>query len=190
MKLVLCIQKSNNIEVMLCSDTNEVIEKLFEFLLQKYQENLEEKMRGSAFVLDGVNALYYDLNKINLNRGESYTDSLKWIKNKKGTINPKNSDDKFFQYAIYVALNYKRIGKKPQRISNIKPFIDQHNWEEIDFPPHNKDWKKFESNNKSVALNILFVPHNTKKIRHGYKSKYNLKRRNQVILLMITDSKK
>ena len=45
------------------SDTNEVIEVLFESLLQKYQTNLEEKMRGSEFVFDGVNALYYDLNK-------------------------------------------------------------------------------------------------------------------------------
>ena len=50
--------------------------------------------------------------------------------------------------------------------------------------------KKFESNNKSDALNILYVPHNTKKIRHAYKSKYNLKRENQVILLMITDGEK
>ena len=41
-----------------------------------------------------------------------------------------------------------------------------------------------------MALNILYVPHNTKEIRHAYKSKHNLNRENQVILLMITDSKK
>ena len=52
------------------------------------------------------------------------------------------------------------------------------------------DWKKFEQNNKTIALNILFVPHNTKTIRLAYKSKYNRKRENQVILLMITDSEK
>ena len=45
-------------------------------------------------------------------------------------------------------------------------------------------------NNKSIALNILYVPYNTKEIRHLYKSKHNLNRENQVILLMITDSKK
>ena len=54
---------------------------------------------------------------------------------------------------------------------------------------HSKDWKKFESNKKSIALNILYVPHNTEKIRHAYKSKYNLMRENQVILLMIIDGK-
>ena len=50
--------------------------------------------------------------------------------------------------------------------------------------------KNFESNNKSIALNILYVSHNTEKIRHAYKSKYNLTRKNQVILLMITDREK
>ena len=34
------------------------------------------------------------------------------------------------------------------------------------------------------------MPHNTEKIRHAYKSKYNLTRENQVILLMITDGEK
>ena len=28
--------------------------------------------------------------------------------------------------------------------AKIKPFIDKYNWKEIDFPSHNKDWKKFE----------------------------------------------
>ena len=60
----------------------------------------------------------------------------------------------------------------------------------MDFPSHGKDWKKSESNNKSIALNILYVAHSTEKIRHVYKSKYNLTRENQVILLMITDGEK
>ena len=58
------------------------------------------------------------------------------------------------------------------------------------FPSHSKDWKKIESNNKSIALNILYVPYNTEKIRHAYKSKYNLTLESQVIPLMITDGKK
>ena len=59
------------------------------------------------------------------------------------------------------------------------------------FPPQpSRDWKKFELNNKTIALNILFVPYNTEEIRLAYKSKHNFKRENQVILLMITDGKK
>ena len=60
----------------------------------------------------------------------------------------------------------------------------------LDFPLHKKDWKKFELNNKSIALDILYMPYNTEKIRHVYKSKYSLKLKNQVILLMITNEKK
>ena len=92
--------------------------------------------------------------------------------------------------SLTVALNYEQIKDHPERISKIKPFIDKHNWKQIDFPSHGKDWKKFESNNKSIALNILYVPHNSKEIRHAYKPKYNLNRENQIILLMITDGEK
>ena len=48
-------------------------------------------------------------------------------------------------------------------MSKIEPVIDQYNWKEIDFQSHSKDWKKFEQNNNRIALNILFVPQNTKK---------------------------
>ena len=80
--------------------------------------------------------------------------------------------------------------KNPHRILKIKPFIDQYNWNERDFPSHSKDWKKLEQNNKKSALNILFVPFNTKQIRLAYKSKHNFKHENQEILLMLTDGKK
>ena len=97
--------KSDNLEIMIGSDTNEVIEDLFKSLLQRYQEGLEEKMRGSEFVFDGVNLLHYDLNKISLNRGGSYIKSPAWLSAKKATINPQNKkDDKCFQYALTVAL--------------------------------------------------------------------------------------
>ena len=149
--------KSINAEIMTGSGTNKVINDPFKSLLQRYQENLEEKMRGSDFLFDGVNALYYDLNKISLNRGGSYipTTTVDWLSDKKATINPQNKkDDKCFQYALTVALNYGKIKDNPQRTSKIKPFINQYNRNEIDFPSTGKDRKKFELNNKSVALNI------------------------------------
>ena len=68
-------------------------------------------------------------------------------------------------------------------------FTDQYNWKEINFPSHKNDWKRFESNNKSIALNILIVLYKSKEIRHPYKSKHNLNRENQQILLMIADDK-
>ena len=70
------------------------------------------------------------------------------------------------------------------------PFEDKYNWDGIDFPAGIRDWKKFENNNESIALNILQVPHEEKNIIHAYKSKYNHTRKDHVVLLMITDSKK
>ena len=157
--------RSANEEFTNGSDKDEIIKELFKSLLQRYQENLQEKMRGSDFPFDGVNFLYYDFNKISISRGGSYIDSPKWLKNKKLTINPKNNDYKCFQYAITLALNLDKINKNSQRISKIKPFIEEHNWKDINFPSTCKDWKKFELNNES-ALNILYVPHNTKKNRN------------------------
>ena len=87
-------------------------------------------------------------------------------------------------------MNYKKTDNHPERILKIRQFINQYNWSEIDFPSHQKDWEKFETNNKSIALNILYIPHNTKDIKHSYKSKFNLTREHQVILLMITDGNK
>ena len=104
--------KSNNVEIMMGSETVEIIEELFKSFLQKFQEGLEESMRGSEFIFDSVDLLNYNLNKVSLSRGESYIDSPEWLKNKKATINKKNNDDKCFQYALTVALNYEQIKKK------------------------------------------------------------------------------
>ena len=174
--------RSANEELMYGSDTDEIIKELFKSFLQRYQE----KRKGSDFAFGGVNYLYYDLNKISISKGGSYIDSPKWLKNKKSTINPKNNDYKCFQYAITLALNLDKINNHPERISQIKPFIEEYNWKDIDFPSTSKDWKKIELNNE-VALNILYVPHNTKKIEITYKSKHNLTREKQIILLMISN---
>ena len=108
--------KSDNTEIMMGSETDEIIDKLLKSILQRYQKNLEESMRGNEFVFDSVNSLYYKLYKISLNRGGSYIDYPKWLKSKKATINPKNGDDKCFQYALAVALNHEQIKNHPERI--------------------------------------------------------------------------
>ena len=147
-------------------------------------------MKGSDFVFSSVDLLYCHLHKISLKRGESYIGSPKWLKNKLVTINPQNEGNECFKYTITVALNHKQIKNYPERISNLKPFIDQYEWKNINFPATIKDWEKFEQDNKTIGLNILFVPYNTKKIKIAYKSKYSHKRNNQVNLLMITDREK
>ena len=76
--------RKDNIEIIMGSETNNIIEELCESLLQKYQEGLEESMRGSEFIFDSVDLLYYNLQRISLNRkGSSYIDSPKLLKIKK-----------------------------------------------------------------------------------------------------------
>ena len=58
--------RSDNIEIMIGSETDDIIDELFESLLQKYQEGLEKSLRGSQFIL--IDLLYYNLQKIRLNR--------------------------------------------------------------------------------------------------------------------------
>ena len=173
-------------EIIVGSETEKVAENLIMSILQKYQDNLQNKMKGSDFIFNGINYLYYDLNRITISKGGSYIESPKWFKDKK-SINQKNNDNKCFQYAATLALNINSINKHHQKISKIKPFIDNYNWNDINFPEAKKDWNKFEVNNKNIALNILYVPYNTKKIEIAYKSKYNLIRDNQIILLMISN---
>ena len=174
-------------EFMIGSETEEVAEKLIMSILQKYQDNLQNKMKGSDFIFNEINYLFYDLNRITISKGGSYIESPKWLKDKKSKINQKNNDNKCFQYAATLALNINSIDKHHQRITKIKLFINNYKWNDINFPATKKDWNKFEVNNENVALNILYVPYNTKKFEIAYKSKYNLIRDKQTILLMISN---
>ena len=126
--------RSDNVEIMFGDDNDDIIEQLFESLLQKYKENLQSKMKGSDFEFDVVNFLYYEFSKTSINRGGSYIDSPKWLKDKKSIINPKNSDNICFQYAVTLALNLDKIEKNAQRVSKIKPFI-----EDVGFPSTSKN---------------------------------------------------
>ena len=110
--------------------------------------------------------------------------SSEWLRSKKESI---NNEDNCYQNALNDSLDYQKIKKNPQKISKLKPYINQYNWKNIKFPSEKEDWKKFEQNNKEIALNILFVPHNKKEIEPAYTSKCNYKCKKQVILLMITD---
>ena len=85
--------KSDNIEIMINDEANEVIKELFDPLKNRYNHNLES-MKGSEFVVDFVHFLCYKCYKINPDFGGTYIDSLDWIKNKKAKINPTNKKDK------------------------------------------------------------------------------------------------
>ena len=173
--------KSKQVEVYLGSDTENVIDTHFNTFLQNFQRIQEtSNERESGFIPDSVEILEHEFRKIGIIRGESYIITPDWIATKKATINPKNEKDKFFQWSIIAGLNHNII--KEKELKTLLKFKRVH----TDFSSHQRYWENFEQENNSIALNILFVSHNSEEIKVAYKSSYN-KRKNQVILLMIND---
>ena len=84
-------------------------------------------------------------------------------------------------------MNYQNINHNPERTSKLRPFINDYNWDDINFPAGHKDYSAFERNNRDITLNIIYVPHNTKQIEQAYISKHNNERDTHVNLLMIID---
>ena len=127
--------KSDNVEILNGTDTSDAINKLINSFMKRCQEKLETKMKRSIYIFERIDLLDYHLHKISLNRGSSYIESLKWLHNKGVTINPQNTEDnKCFQYAITAALNYQNVTNNCQRISKLKPFINNYSWKDIEFP--------------------------------------------------------
>ena len=139
--------RNNNIKFKPYNEANEAFNELFESLRLRYQLNLETPVRSSDFVFGSVKLLYYKCQKVNFKRGGSNIDSPNWIKNKKVIANQKIEDDKCFQYAETVELNYEEIKQNLKRGSSIKPFINKYNWEEINNASKINDWKRFENSN-------------------------------------------
>ena len=88
--------RSDNEEFMSGDYTDEIIKSLFQSFIQRYEESLQNKMKGSDSEFHGINFLYYDFNKTSIYRGGTYIDSPNWLKDKRSTINPKNKDNKCF----------------------------------------------------------------------------------------------
>ena len=161
--------KSEPVEIFMGSNTEDVIDKLFNTLLQRFQRAQEtSNERGSEFIPDSVELLYYHFQRIDIRRAESYIISPDWIASKKATINPKNEkDNECFKWSIVSGLNYNKI--KEKELKKILKFkrVD------TDFSSYLRDWEEFEQNNTSIALNVLFVSHDDEEIKLAYKSNYN-----------------
>ena len=160
---------SKPVEILMGSDTEDVIDTLFNTILQRLQQAQETSNdKGSEFIPENVELLYYYFQKINIRRAESYIISADWNVNKKATINPKNErDNKCFQWSIISGLNYNEIKEKElEKILKFKRV-------DTDFSSYQRDWEEFEQNNTSIALNMLFLSHNSEEVKLAYKSSYN-----------------
>ena len=105
-------------------------------------------------------------------------------------INPQNKDEECFKWAVIAALHHKEIKKNHQRISRLRPYENQYNWEGLEFPVSIKKIDKFEKNNPGIAVNVLFSNNKNQNIYTARRSERNVKCKKQVNLLMIVDGEK
>ena len=78
---------SKPVEIFMGSDTENIIDTLFNTILNKIQQAMEtSNERGSGFTHDSVGLLYYHFQRIDIRRGESYIMSPDWVASKKATI--------------------------------------------------------------------------------------------------------
>ena len=154
------------VEFFMGSDTKDVIDRLVDRLLQRFQQGIKTSIKGSEFTHKNVALLYYYFQKIDIRRAESQIKSPEWVVNKGATINPKNGkDNECFRLSKTSGLSYNKIKNKYFR------HIEKLKRPDIDLLLYQRDWKEFEQNNTLVALNVLFVSHDTEETELVYKSK-------------------
>ena len=127
--------RSDNVEVMFGDDNDDIIEQHFESLLQKYEENLQNKMRGSEFEFDGVNFLYYDL----------------VVKNLSGLLRGITSNHKEDFYCLNCFHSYSTENK----LEAHKKICENHDYCCVEMPTKNNNIIKCNHGEKSLKL--LFV---------------------------------
>ena len=159
-KRITHFSRSDNVICLPSSNTSDIINNLLASLYQKYQEDLRLSHASSSFTYESVEECNIHFNKVDLRRGATYIESPKWLKNKKATINPKNTKDVYcFMYAATIALYHDRLGSNPERVSEkLSIYTQAFNCHDIDFPASYEDYALFEKLNEDIALNILYVP--------------------------------
>ena len=181
---------SDSLKLRNRDNTEEFIKVMFDSALKNFEQK-ENSLRGSNFVFSGIDLTFVQFVKFKLKRGGSYIQTREWISVKKAIINPKNTKDECcFAYSIVASIHNEEIDNHPERISKLTPYNNNYDWTDINFPSEQKDWNKFEKNNKDVSLNVLSARHSKKKINIIRVSKFNRNGKHQVILLMITDENK
>ena len=89
---------SDNEEIRSGNETDDIIKGLLNSFLNNYQKGETILRNRSGFEFESVDLLSYHVHKTSLKRGKSYIKSPEWVINKRATINPKNKDNKSFQF--------------------------------------------------------------------------------------------
>ena len=109
-------------------------------LVYKSEHNLEPENKVLLLIINDDEKYYYFAVKSKL---ELYWSA--WLRSKNESI---TKEDNCFQNALNDSLDYQKIKKDLQKISKLKPYINQYNWKDKKFLSDKENCKKFEQNNK------------------------------------------
>ena len=142
---------SRTLAVYNLSDMDEIVSAMIEHMKQQIKN---PALRDSKFVFDRIIHMDIDFHRLILTRGSSYIPLPDWLAKKKAIINPKNSDLECFKWAVIAAMRWEEIDRDHQRISKLRRYEDDFDWDGIKFPASIRDIKRFESRNE-ITINIL-----------------------------------
>ena len=137
---------------------------------------------NSRFRFDEVLFLNINFHWLNLTRASSYLPLPDWIEKKKAIINLLNNDKECLKWAVIAALQWTEINSHPERMSNLRKFVDNYNWFGLRFPVSIKDIGVFETNNNILVYVLAVEGRDTYIYR---KSNYMSDR--EINLLMISE---
>ena len=160
------------------SISNNLKQLLIGNLLKQSENN---KILKDSTINNKESIINYILNKKTTKNDNTYVETSECIKFKKAVLNPKGNDDKSFQYSITISLYHKEIGNNFNRVTKVKPYVNNFNWNNIIFRPIKQDYETFEINNENISLNIYQF--NNEKISQLYKSNYDRSREINLLLL-------
>ena len=133
------------------SETHQIVDRMIDNMKFHIENPV---LLNSRFVFNEF--LYLDVNfhQLNLMRGSSYLSLQDWLVRKKAIVNPHNDVEECIKWSVIAAEN---VGMKdPQRVSNLRKFMDNYDWSGLKFPVSIKDIGKFETRN-NISVNILAV---------------------------------
>ena len=187
------------------SNIEELLQNMFAYIKSQIEN---PKLPKSGFTLDSITQLDIGLHKLALARGSSYIKVPAWIASKKAVINPQNTDEECFKWAVITSLHHEEIDSHPERITKLQRYEDQYNWQGLEFPVAINKIDRFEKNKEDIAVNVLYIYSGQKrgtskdedeeerteekdgKITVLRRSDYNTTRRKIVNLLLITSREK
>ena len=135
------------------SDMNGLVSEMITHMQQQIEN---PALRDSKFVFNGVIHMDIDFHRLNLTRGSSYVPLPDWLARKVAIINPKNLDMECFKWAVIAAMKWEETGNHSERISKLRRYEDEFDWDRMEFPASFRDIKRFESRNE-ITIKILNI---------------------------------